>query len=139
MLLIAPLVRRNLQGTHHFVAIGPDDAARAPKLPLLEGESIVGWYQNPPPDRSSVAFTDRALLVVNGDDALRLSYRDMTSWRANAEDQGEVTGLFVRCADEWVSIPFAGRRGPDGADVDAYKLATILSAVIRTPRDKLLA
>jgi hypothetical protein len=138
MLPIAELVQNNLGETLNFVAAGPDATVLSKGLPLREGEKIVGWYQNPAPQESTVIFTDRSLWFSEGESIWCLPYRDISSWRNNDEAQQEITGLKVCCRNEWLTVPFTGRSA-DGESIDALKFANILSTMIRTPREKLVA
>lgn len=138
MLPITDLIQSELEETIHFVAAGPDAAVLIKGLPLRPGESIIGYYSNPAPHASNVVFTDRALWFHQGDSIWCLPYREITSWRHNSEIQDEINGLKVCCRNEWLDIPFTGQ-SEDGESKDAQKFANILSTMIRTPREKLVA
>ena len=138
MLPIKDLIHSNLETTLHFVSAGPDAALLIKGLPLRTGETIVGCYSNPAPHESNVVFTDRALWFHQGQSIWCLPYREITSWRHKSESQLAVNGLKVCCRNEWLDIPFTGQ-SPDGGSKDAHKFADILSTMIRTPREKLVA
>ena len=139
ILPIAPLVHDHLDSTAHFVSVGPEDEVKGHESILREGESIVGWYQNPAPSKASIVFTDRALLFTDAGSTWRLPYLSISSWRPHSDEQGTVDGLEVQCGGQTLVIPCVGVHGEDGQARDALCFAKILSAVIQAPREQLVA
>lgn len=138
-ILVEALVRRTMKQTEGFVAADSKNPS-PPELPkLVPGESLIGWYTNPPPHQSvRVFFTTKAIVLLGPDRTVRLPLREITSWRTT-EAKNEVSGVTVEMGDERHFIPFAGRRGPGGKFMDAFDLATMLNVIVNASSDALPA
>lgn len=115
-----------------FVAAASEDSLPSEHPELGPGESLIGWYTNPPPYESfRVFFTTKAIVVVAPDTTLRIPLREITAWQTE-EPKDEATGVTVEASGRRHFIPFAGRRGPGGKFMDAFDLATMLNVIVHT-------
>jgi hypothetical protein len=138
-MLTDSLIRRTMKRTDLFVD-AHQVAAPPGECPPLKppGETLVGWYPNPPPRQGTVLwFTTAAIYVVSAEARTRVAFREVMAWQTK-EPKGGVTGVSVELTDgQECFIPCSGTRGPGGKFKDAFDLATMLSVIVGASRDAL--
>ncbi|WP_257457575.1 hypothetical protein [Archangium lipolyticum] len=128
-LMIAALIRRNMKESTAFkVSDGHSAAPLSMELPA--GESLVGWYKNPPPwEESLVAFTDKAIYALEKQQIVRIALDDIIDCES-PPSKNEAVGVRVRTRDGFRFIRMAGSRGPQGKFKDVFDLLMILKVII---------
>jgi hypothetical protein len=129
-MLVEALVVRTMKATAGFVRADPAVSPPSDCPSVVANETVIGWYENPPPHESCrLFFTTKAIWVVSPASAVKILLREITSWKTD-EKKRDVSGVSVKAGAQWHFVPCAGRRGPGGKFMDAFDLATMLNVVV---------
>jgi hypothetical protein len=130
-LLTYSVVRRHMKQTSGFMLFADGEVPPA-TLPLLERESLIGWYRNPAPwENSLLVFTSSAIWTVDGAKAERIALKDIVGYEGPGSKDG-VSGLRVVTKDGFRFMRVAGCHGPFGKYKDFIGLEMVLRAVLNS-------
>jgi hypothetical protein len=100
------------------------------ELALAEGESVVGWYRNPPPHEESVlVFTSNAIWIGEAGAFERIDIRDIISFESPRKRPG-VEGLSVETTRGSRFMRASGSYGPHGNFKDYISVLNVLRALV---------
>jgi hypothetical protein len=128
-LVFYSVVRRYMKHTPRFTRV--DEQNPLPfELALVEGESVVGWYRNPPPHEESVlVFTSTAIWIGEAGAFERIDIRDIVSVELPSKRPG-VEGLSVETARGYRFMRASGSFGPFGNSKDYISLQMVVQAIV---------
>lgn len=131
MALVDSVIRRHMKqtSTGAFTTFtGTQDMPVA--VELQSDESLVGWYQNPPPwSGCFVVFTSRALYIVDGARVERIAFGDVVGYESPAS-KVDVTGVRLLTRAGFRFVRMAGSFGPDGSRKDAFSFVMAIRGLI---------
>lgn len=124
------VVRRHMKHTSAFTRC--DSVADLPfKLTLPAGESLVGWYRNPPPwDDCVLVFSSDALYVAGTSSVDRISYAEIIGYE-RPTSKSDISGirLLTRSGPRFVRI--AGSSREQASRKDAFSFLMVVRGVIQ--------
>lgn len=116
--------------TGAFTRAEGDGTARAPlERAVRAGETVVGWYQNPPPwSGSIVVFTNEAIYSSDGKRVARIAIHDIRGYE-DPHSKADVTGVRILTTKRSRFVRVAGSFGPNGNRKDAYSFIMVVRAL----------
>jgi len=127
--IVSSLVRRHMKGMDAFVFAAP--AVDVPvRVELVEGESLIGWYQNPPPwERCFVLFGTRSMYLSEDAGIARVVMDDIVDYEL-PKSKKNVPGVKVVTCSGSFFVRMAGVHGKDGEFSDAFRLVMFFHALL---------
>jgi hypothetical protein len=128
-LVFYSVVRRYMKRTPGFTLVSEQNPLPF-KLALIEGETAVGWYRNPPPHENSVlVFTSNAIWIGEAGEFERIDIRDIISVELPSKRPG-VKGLSVETTRGYRFMRASGSFGPFGNSKDYISLQMVVQAIV---------
>ena len=129
--LVYSVVRRHMKKTSPGAFTVADATMETPaKLALGPGESVIGWYRNPPPwEQQVIVFTSEAFYLVDDGQVERLPITDLTGYES-PKSKTDVTGIRVLTKNGFHFVRIAGCHGPNGNYKDAFSFIMVVRALV---------
>jgi hypothetical protein len=129
------LVRRHMKLTSPGAFTRAEAGTSLPvEIQLEAGESVVGWYQNPPPREGTlIVFSTEAIYVASGSAVKRIVADEIVDYE-RPPSKKTVTGVTVVTANESVFVPVAGAFGVNENQKDAFCFIMVLRGLLTVTR-----
>jgi hypothetical protein len=129
--LVYSVVRRHMKRTGRFVVFDTGCPIPTPvHVSMLPGETMVGWYRNPPPwENCWVVFTSEAIYMVDETRVERLALSEIVDYE-EPRSKVDATGVRVRTRHGFRFVRIAGCHGPGGQFKDVYNFIMAIRGLI---------
>jgi hypothetical protein len=126
--IMGSVVLRHMKRSPHFLRGAV--ALPAGQLRLLPGEVVIGTYENPPPwNECRLVFTDAAIIIVDGDQVVRILWDDIVDYET-LDPSAPIDGVRLRTRKGREFARIAGSYGQEGKFKDAFNLAMVLRSLL---------
>src|SRR6187549_3161171 len=127
--IFTSLVRRYMKHTPNYHSADLEGIGEPSLIPELEeGESLVGWYQNPAPYREHLLFfTSTSILSQDPSQTTRVRAEDIVNYH-DPLSKTEALGVQLETKQGPRFIRIAGHHGPRYSD--AFCLVPLLHAML---------
>jgi hypothetical protein len=131
--VFASLVRRYMKFTANYHAMDEEGLQEGIPIPdLEEGESLLGWYQNPAPHQEHVLFfTSTSIIARDPNQTTRVRAEDIVNYHAPAS-KTEATGVHLETKEGPRFIRIAGHHSSGSSD--AFCLVPLVHAMLGPSR-----